>query len=69
MDFAVPVDHGVKMKETEYLLGSLKKPWNMKILVIQIVVGVWGIVPKGLEKRLEGVEFRDIIKTIDYITV
>ena len=44
MDFAVPVDHRVKLKESEKkdryltLARELKKLWNMKVTFIPIVV-------------------------------
>ena len=48
----------MKRKENEEIdkyLGlarEMKKPWNMKVTVITIVVGVRGKIPKGQEKRL-----------------
>ena len=59
MDFAVPADHRVKIKENKKidkyleLAGELKKMWNMRLIVIPIVIGVLGTVPKGLERGLE----------------
>ena len=59
MDFAVPVDPWVKLKESEKkdkyleLVGELKKPWNMKVTIIPIVIGTLGTVNKGLIKGLE----------------
>ena len=59
VNFAVPANHRVKIKESEkvdkYLfpIRELKKLWNMKVNVIPTVIGVLGTVPKGLEKRLE----------------
>ena len=56
VDFAVPADHRVKMKENEKmdkyldLARELKKLWNMKVKMISIVVGALGMVPKSLEK-------------------
>ena len=50
MDFAVPADHKVKLKESEkrdkYLdfARELKKLWNMKDIVIPIVIGALGTV-------------------------
>ena len=64
VDFAVPADHRVKMKENEkvdkYLevARELKKPWNMRVKVIPIVVGAIGMLPKSLEKGLEELEIR-----------
>ena len=56
VDFALPADHRVKMKENEKmdkyldLARELKKLWNMNVKVILIVVGALGTVPKSLEK-------------------
>jgi len=46
------------------LARELKKLWNMKYKVIPIVVGVLGTVPIKLEKRLEDLEIRGRIETI-----
>ena len=67
VDFEVPADQRVKMKENEKmdkymdLARELKRLWNMKVKVIPIVVGALGTVPKSLEKRLE---IRGRIETI-----
>ena len=59
MDFAVLVDHRVKLKESEKkdkyldLTRELKKLWNMKVSFILIVIGGFGTVTKGLIKGLE----------------
>ena len=49
VDFAVPADHRIKLKESEKkdnypdLARELeKKQWNMKVMVIPIVIGVLG---------------------------
>ena len=48
MDFAVPVDHRIKLKESEKkdecldLARELKKLWNMKVTIIPIVIGTFG---------------------------
>ena len=62
MDFAVPTDHRIKLKECEkkdkYLdhARELKKLWNMKVTIIPIVIGALGTVTKGLLKGLEDLE-------------
>ena len=62
MDFAIPANHRVKLKECEKndkhldLAGELKKPWNMKVAVIPVIVGALGTVTKGLVKGLEELE-------------
>ena len=70
MDFAVPADHRVKLKENEKmdkyldLARELKMLWNMRVKVIPIVVGALGTVPINLEKRLEDLEITGGIETI-----
>ena len=59
MDFAIPVDHRPKIKE------SIK----MREMVIPIVIGALGIVIKSLEERLEELEIRRRIETIQAIVL
>ena len=62
VDFAVLVDHRIKLKECEKrdkyldLARELKKLWNMKVTIIPIVIGPFGTVTKGLLKGLEDLE-------------
>ena len=48
MNFALPADHGVKLKESEKkdkyldLAAELKNLWNMKMTVIPIAIGALG---------------------------
>ncbi len=59
-----------KMKRrisTSTLLGNLKKPWNMKVTVIPI--GAFGTVSEGLLKRLEDLEIRGRVVTIQTTTL
>ena len=71
MDFAVPVDHREKIKESKtrdkYLdhARELRKVWNMKVAVIPIVIGALGMVPKGLERRLGEFEIRGLQRCWD----
>ena len=52
VDFAVPADHRIKLKECEKrdkyldLARELKKLWNMKVTIIPIVVGAFGTLTK-----------------------
>ena len=68
MDFAVPADHRVNLKEREkrdkYLdiAWELKKLWNMEVTIIPI--GTLGIVTKGLLKGLGDMEIRGWVETI-----
>ena len=57
VDFAVPADHRIKLKECEkkekyfVLARELKKKlWNMMVTIIPIVIGTFGTVTKGISK-------------------
>ena len=62
VNFAVLADHRVKLKESEKsnkylnLTRELKKPWNMKVTVIPIVIVALGTVAKGLVQGLSDLE-------------
>ena len=62
VDFAIPVDHRIKLKESEKkdkyldLARELKKLWNMQVTIIPIVIGAFGTVTKGLLKGLEDLQ-------------
>ena len=62
MDFAVPADHRIKLKEREKkdknldFARELKKIWNMKLKIIPVVVVAVGTVTKGLLKGLDDLE-------------
>ena len=62
VDFTVPMDHRVKIKESEKrdkyldLARELRKLLNIKVTVITVVIGALGTVPKGLEMGLEELE-------------
>ena len=62
VDFAVPADHRINLKEGEKkdkyldLAKELKKQWNMKVTIVPIVIGSLGTVTKGLLKGLEDLE-------------
>ena len=70
VDFAVPADRRIKLKECEKrdkyldLARELKKLWNMKVTIIPIVIGVFGTVTKGLLKGLEDLEVGGRVETI-----
>ena len=62
VDFAVPADHRIKLKESEKkdkyldLAKELKKLWNIKVTIVPIVIGAFGTISKGLLKGLEDLE-------------
>ena len=70
VDFAVLADYRIKLKECEkrdkYLdhARELKKLWNMKVTIMPIVIGAFGMVTKGLLKSLEDLEVGDRVETI-----
>ena len=70
MDFAIPVDHRVKLKESEKkdkyqdLARERKKLRNMKVTVIPIVIDTLGTAIKGLIKGLVDLEIRGRVETI-----
>ena len=70
VDFAVPADHRINLKESEKkdkyldLARELKKLWNMNVTIIPIEIGVFGTVTKGLLKGLEDLEVRGRVETI-----
>ena len=69
VDFAVPVDHRINLKEYEKkdkyldLARELKKLWNMKVTIVPIVIGALGTVTKGLLKGLEDLEVGGRVET------
>ena len=70
VDFAVPADHRIKLKECEkkdkYLdfARELKNLWNMRVTIVPIVIGAFGTVTKGLLKGLEDLEVGGRVETI-----
>ena len=70
VNFAVPADHRINLKESEKkdkylnLARELKKLWNMKVTIVPIVIGALGTITKGLLKGLEGLEIGGRVETI-----
>ena len=70
MNFAVPADHRVKLKESEkkdkYLefTRERKKQCKMKITMIPIVIGVLGTIIKDLILGQEDMEIRGRVESI-----
>ena len=54
VDYAVPANHRIKLKECEKkdkyldLAKKLKKLWNIKMTIVPIVIGAFGTITKGL---------------------
>ena len=71
VNFAVPADHRVKLKESENkdkyldLARELKKKlWNMKVMIIPIIIGVLRTVTEGLVQGLEDLKIRGRVGTV-----
>ena len=75
VDFTVPADHRINLKESEkkdkYLnvARELKKLWNMKVTIVPIVIGALGTITKGLFKGLEDLEVGGRVETIQTIAL
>ena len=70
VDFALPADHRINLKEWEMkdtyldLARKLKKPWNMKVTIVSIVIGAFGTISKGILKGLEDLEVDGRVETV-----
>ena len=70
MDFAVIGNNRVKLKESEKkdkhldLARELKNLWNMKVMIIPIVIGALGTVTKVLVQELEDFEITGRLETV-----
>ena len=75
VDFTLPADHRIKLKESKKkdkyldLARELKKMWNMQVIIIAIVIGAFGTVTKGLLKGLEDLEVGGRVDTIQTTTL
>ena len=69
MDFAIPADHWVKMKENEkinrylVLTRALQKHWYMKVTIISIIFGALGTFFKDLQNKQAELKFKGRIET------
>ena len=58
MNFAVPVDNRMEIKESKKidkymdLAKELRKLWDMKVTIIPVVAGVLKTAPKDMKRRL-----------------
>ena len=71
VDFAVPADHRINLKECEKknkyldLARKLKKLWNMKVTIVPIVIGAFGAITKEFLKGLDDSEDGGRVETIE----
>ncbi len=64
MDLAVPVDHRRQIKERETLPVNEKMLLKIRVMLIPIVSGALGTVPKGWERELQELEIAKRVGTI-----
>ena len=70
VDFSIPADHRINLKECKkkykYLdLGrEFKKLWNMKVTIVPIVIGALGPMTKRLLKGMVELEVGGGVETI-----
>ena len=75
VDFAVPADHRINLKEWEKkdkyldLARELKRLWNMKVTIVPIVIGAFDTITKGLLKGLEDLEVGGRVETSQTTTL
>ena len=65
VDFAVPADHRINLKESEKkdkYLDLARELWNMKVTIVPI--GALGTITRGLLKGLEDLEVGGRVQTI-----
>ena len=74
VNFVIPADHRIKLKECENkdkyldLARESKKLWNQKMTIIPIVTGAFGTVTKVLLKELGDLGISGRVKTIQTTT-
>ena len=75
VDFDVPADHTIKLKECEKkdmyldLARELKKLRNMKVMIVPIGIGALDTITKELLKGLENMEVSGRVQTIQMPTL
>jgi hypothetical protein len=67
---AIPADRNVVQKEAEKKLKykslciEIQRMWNLKFMIIPIVIGATGIVTRSLKKNLEAVPGKHLIDSL-----
>jgi hypothetical protein len=70
IDVAMPANRNVTQKDAEKkrkyksLCTEVKGMWNMKCMIIPVIIGVTGIVTKGLKKTLEAIPGKHSIDSL-----
>ena len=70
VDFAVPADHRINLKESERkdkyldLARELTKLWSIRVTTVPIITGALSTITKGILKGLEDLEVGGRVETI-----
>jgi hypothetical protein len=70
IDVAMPADRNITAKEAQKKLKykslciEIQQMWNMKCMIIPMVVGATGIVTRGLRKNLEAITGKHSIDSL-----
>ena len=70
IDVAIPADRNVVQKEAEKKLKykslciEIQRMWNLKCMIIPVIIGATGIVTRSLRKNLEAVQGKHSIDSL-----
>jgi hypothetical protein len=75
IDVAIPTDRNVVLKKGEKKLKytslyiQIQQMWNLKCMIIPVIIGATGILTKGLRKNLEAVPGKHSVVSIQNTAV
>ena len=70
IDVAIPTDRNVVQKEAEKKFKykssciEIQRMWNLKCMIVPVIIGATGIVPRSLKKNLETVPGKHSIDSL-----
>jgi hypothetical protein len=72
---AIPTDRNMVQKEAEMKLKykslciEIQRMWNLKCMIIQLIIGATGVVTRSLRKNLEAVPGKHSIDLLQKIAI
>jgi hypothetical protein len=75
IDVSIPEDRNVVLKEAEKKLKykslciEIQRMWNLKCMIIPVIIGATGVVTRSLRKNLEAVPGKHSIDSLQKTTV
>jgi hypothetical protein len=75
IDVAIPADRNVVLKEAEKklkyksLCTEIQRMWNLKCMIIPVIIGATGVVMRSLRKNLEAVPGKHSIDSLQQTAV